>query len=54
VEEEAKPMVGARGDGSFLETVSSRHNRAYTHVNSQRLWQPAQGLHNLKPDGVLD
>jgi len=33
------------------ETVSSRHNRVNTHMNSHRLRQHAQGLHRFKPDG---
>ena len=34
------------------QAVSSRLNRTDAHVNSQRLWQDARGLHRFKPDGV--
>ena len=34
------------------ETVSSRHDRPDAHINSQSLWQHAQGLHRSKSDGV--
>lgn len=34
------------------ETVSSRHTRADTHMNSQRLWQHAQDVHKFKSDRV--
>jgi len=37
---------------AIKETMSSRHNRMVTHVNSQRLWQRAQGPYRFKPDGV--
>ena len=33
------------------EMVSSRH-KIDAHMNSQRLWQHAQGLHGSKEDGV--
>jgi hypothetical protein len=36
----------------FKEAVSSRHNRTDAHMNSQRLWQCAQGLHRSKSEGV--
>lgn len=34
------------------KTMSSRHNKTDAHMNSQRLWQHAQGLHRFKPEGV--
>jgi hypothetical protein len=34
------------------EMASPRHNGTYAHMNSQRLWQHAQGLFKLKPDGA--
>ena len=45
-------MIRVRGMNDFKETMSSRHNRMETHVNSQRLWQRAQGPYRFKPDEV--
>jgi hypothetical protein len=36
------------------ETTSSRHNEAEADINSQSLWQHAQGLHRFKPDGIAE
>ena len=33
-----------------METVSYRHDRTDAHMNSQRLWQHAQGLHSFKSE----
>ena len=38
-----RKSIKARGDGRYRESRPSRHNRAGTHMNSQRLWQHAQG-----------
>lgn len=34
------------------ETVPSIHNRAGTHMNSQRLWQDVKYLYKFKPDNI--
>lgn len=35
------------GKYDIKETMSSTHNRTGTHLNSQRLWQKAQGLYKM-------
>jgi hypothetical protein len=35
-----------------IETVSSRHNATYIHIESQRLWKHEQVLHRFKRDGI--
>ena len=40
--------ASARAEADTKETRSSRH------MNSQRLWQHAQGLHSSVPDGDLE
>jgi hypothetical protein len=37
------------GGGEWFQETSSWHARADVHMNSQRLWQHAQGLHRFKP-----
>lgn len=34
------------------ETMSFRHNRTDSFINSQRLWQHTQNLHRFKPEGI--
>lgn len=34
------------------KSVTFRYNRTDPHMNSQHLWQHAQGLHSSKSDGV--
>lgn len=34
------------------EIKPSRHNRNDVHMNSEKLWQQAQGLHSSKTDDV--
>lgn len=36
----------------YKETMSFRHNRTDSFINSQRLWQHTQHLHRFKPDGI--
>lgn len=50
-EEEAKRLKEQERVDDTKVTVSTRHNRTDTHINSQRLWQHVQGQHRFKPDG---
>lgn len=43
---------GPEGMADSKEMVSSRHNRADAHMDSQRLKLHAHGLHRFKLDGI--
>ena len=50
VEEKLKSLEKPEGMQDIKKSSLSRNTGAGTHMNSQRLWQHAQGLHKSAPD----
>lgn len=47
-----RKILRFRGNGDTKERRVSKHRKADTHMDSQRLWRHAQGLQGSTPDGA--
>ena len=51
MEEEVERVQEPKGMEDTKEQRPSEHSKTEVHVNSQKLWQHAQGMHSSKPAG---
>ena len=54
MEEEVERVQEPKGMEDMKEQRPSEHSKTEVHVNSQRLWQHAQGLQRSVPEGSLE